>query len=83
MLTLIMWVTQFGFSTVFPLCALLWLAAWLQNNYGIGQWIVVVFGLLGLLISASAARSCLRAMRREAERIGAKKKRISSFNDHE
>lgn len=81
-LSLIMWVTQFGLSVLFPVCFFLILAVWLQNRYGFGMWIVAVLGILGLLISISTARSCIRSLRKEIDRLSSDKEPPISFNDH-
>ena len=81
-LSLLMWVTQFGLSVLFPLCFFLILAVWLRNQYALGMWIIVVLGILGLLVSFSSARSCLRAMQKEMERLDGKDDPPVSFNDH-
>lgn len=81
-LSLLTWVTQFGFSILFPLCVFLMLANWLREKYGLGLWIVAVLGILGLLTSISTARSCLRSLLKEAERTSSKDAPPVSFNDH-
>lgn len=81
-LNLLMWVTQFGFSIIFPTLFFLWLAVWLQGKFGLGMWIIVVFGILGLLTSISTTRSCLRSMRKAAEELSGTKENPVSFNDH-
>lgn len=45
------------------------LGIYLQNRFGLGIWVVIVLGVLGLLTSISTARSCLRSMRKEIDRI--------------
>lgn len=80
--SLLLWVTQFGFSILFPLCFFLLSAAWLQRKYGFGLWIMVLAGVLGLLTSISSARSCIRSLRKEAERAGDQKEPPVSFNEH-
>ena len=82
-LTLLLWVTQFGLSVLFPLCSFLLLAAWLQKNYGLGMWIVPLLGTLGLLTSLSTARSCMRSLRKDAEDAGRDSKPPPAFNDHD
>ena len=82
-LSLLMWVTQIGLSVLFPLCFFLILAVWLRDQYELGMWVIVVLGILGLLVSFSSARSCLRAMRREMERLGGKDDPPVAFNDHQ
>lgn len=83
MLSLILWVTQFGFSVLFPLCAALLLGSWLQNTWGLGSGVIWICGIFGFLISVSTARSCLRAMRREADRNAPTPDPPVAFNDHE
>ena len=72
-LSLLMWVGQFGFSCLFPTCALLMLGVYLQRRFVLGVWVVIVLGILGFLTSISTARSCLDSMRKEIERIGKEK----------
>ena len=66
-ISLLMWVGQFGLSAIFPTVFFLLVAEWLQSRFGLGVWIVVVLGILGVLTSVSSARSCLRSMRKAAE----------------
>lgn len=82
-LSLLMWVGQFGFSVLFPTCLFLLLGVWLQNTLGLGAWVVLLFGLIGILTSVSTARSCLRAMLREMERISDRKEPPPAFNEHQ
>lgn len=81
--SLILWVTQFGFSVVFPTCFFLMLANYLRNTYGWGLWVIVVAGILGLLTTVSTVRSCIRAMRKEAEKAGSQKEPPVAYNDHD
>ena len=80
--SLLLWVTQFGFSAVFPICFFLLSANWLRNTYNLGSWVMIVAGVLGVLTTVSTVRSCIRAMRREAEKYGADQKPVA-FNDHD
>ena len=82
LLNLLMWVTQFGLSIVFPTLFFLWLAVWLRTRFGLGMWIVAVFGILGVLTSVSTAKSCYRSMRRAAEELSGGSETPVSFNDH-
>ena len=81
-LSLLMWVGQFGLSAIFPSVFFLRAAVWLRGRFGLGMWIVAVFGVLGVLTSISSARSCLRSMRKAAEEAAGKKQHPISFNDH-
>lgn len=81
-LSLLMWVGQFGLSIIFPTLFFLYLAVWLQNKYALGMWIVVVFGILGILTSISTTRSCLRSLRKAAEEASSQETPPISFNNH-
>lgn len=82
-LNLLMWVGQFGFSIIFPTVFFLLLGAWLQNKFGFGMWIMILFGILGVLTTISTTRSCLHSLRKAAEEASGEKRDIPrSFNDH-
>ncbi len=81
-LSLLMWVTQFGFSVLFPTCFFLMTAVWLREKFGLGMWIVAVLGILGFLTSIATARSCIRSLLKEMERISDRKDPPPAFNDH-
>ena len=68
-LSLLMWVGQFGFSCLFPTCVCLMLGIYLQGRFDLGVWVVIVLGIIGILTSLSTARSCLKTMRKEIDRI--------------
>ena len=76
-LSLLIWVTQFGFSVIVPLCGALLLGNWL----GLGFGGMAIFAVLGLVTSIPTARSCLRAMRKETEKET--EQPSVAFNDHE
>lgn len=82
-ISLLLWVTQFGFSVVFPLCFFLLLASWLRETYTLGVWVSVVCGILGLLTTVSTVRSCIRALRKEADRNGSKGQPPAAYNNHD
>lgn len=81
-LNLLMWVGQFGFSVIFPTIFFLYLAVLLQTKFELGGWILIVFGLLGVLTSVSTTKSCLRSLRKAAEEASGEKQLPVSFNDH-
>ena len=81
-LNLLMWVGQFGFSAIFPTVFFLLLAVWLQNKFGFGMWVIVLFGILGLLTTVSTVKACLHSLRKAAEEASESKPRPVSFNDH-
>ncbi len=81
-LSLLLWVTQFGLSLLFPLCFFLLLAVWLQGRYGLGSGFVLAMGIIGFLTSVSTARSCIRSLRKDAEKVSGQNKPPVAFNDH-
>lgn len=82
LLSLLMWVSQFGISIIFPTLLFLWLGAWLQNKFSLGIWVLILFGILGVLTSVSTVRSCLRSMLKAADELSSREKPPVSFNDH-
>ena len=82
LLNLLMWVSQFGISIIFPTLFFLWLGVWLRSKFNLGIWILVVFGVLGVLTSISTVRSCLRSMLKAAEELSSQEKPPVAFNDH-
>lgn len=81
-LSLLMWVGQFGFSVIFPTLLFLILAVWLRMKFGLGLWIVAVLGTLGVLTSISTTRSCWRSMQKAAEEASGRKEPPVGFNNH-
>lgn len=81
-LNLLMWVGQFGFSVIFPTVFFLLLAVWLQNKFGLGLWVLIVFGILGILTSVSTTKACLQSLRKAADEVSGEKQLPVSFNDH-
>ena len=81
-LNLLMWVGQFGLSIIFPILFFLYLAVWLRAKFSLGMWVLVLFGILGLLTTVSTVKSCLRSLCKAAEEAGDTKSRPISFNDH-
>lgn len=81
-LNLLMWVGQFGFSIIFPTLFFLLLAVWLRQKFSLGMWIILVFGILGVLTSISTTKSCLRSLRKAAEEASGNSEPPVSFNNH-
>ena len=82
LLNLLMWVTQFGLSILFPLCFFLLLAVWLKQKFQLGMWIIVVLGILGVLITISTVRANLKALRKAADEAASQAPPPIAFNDH-
>ena len=81
-LSMILWVSQFGLSILFPFCLFLYLGFWLQIRFGMGIWVMAVCGVIGFLTSFSTAKSCLRSLLKARDEVSPPKKPPVSFNDH-
>lgn len=66
-LKLLVYVTQFGCSVVFPLAGFVLLAVWLRDHCGWGQWVIWAGIVLGAICAIEGFRNSLRVMRRFAE----------------
>lgn len=82
-LSLLMWVGQFGFSIIFPMPVFLYAGVWLQERFDLGIWIHIITGILGLLTTISTAKACLHSLRKAAEEASGSKKPPIGFNDHQ
>lgn len=82
-LSLLIWVTQFGFSILFPMCFFLLLGTWLQNRFVLGSWVLILCGVLGVLTTVSTVRSSLRALRKAAQECEDSQQPPAAFNDHD
>lgn len=82
LLNLLLWVTQFGLSILFPLCFFLLLAVWLKQKFTLGMWIIVVLGILGVLVTISTVRANFKAMRKAADEAASQDPPPLAFNDH-
>ena len=81
-LSLLLWVGQFGLSCIFPTLLFLLLGVWLQQKFSLGVWIIALLGILGIITSVQTTRSCLASLRKAAEEAGSQKKPPVSFNNH-
>jgi len=81
-LSLLMWVGQFGLSIIFPTLLFLMLGVWLQNKFSLGIWVLILCGILGLLTSYSTTKSCLQSLRKAAEDASDRKDSPIGFNRH-
>lgn len=80
--SLLVWLTQLGFSVAFPLAGFVLLGVWLHNRFCWGVWIILVCTAIGLICAVSGLRSSLKAMERMAAEE-TKEKPPVSFNEHE
>ena len=81
-LSLLVWLSQLGFSVVVPLVGFIWLGIWLRSQFDWGVWVVVVAVILGLVFAIDGLRYSLRLMDRLAKKESEEYQSIS-FNDHD
>lgn len=81
-ITLLVWLTQLGFSVVFPPVGFLWLASWLKNSRGWGSWVIWTGVILGVICAVDGLRTSLKAMEKMAQDENKEDPPVS-FNEHE
>lgn len=83
-LSLLIWLSQLGFSVAFPLAGFILLAVWLRDDQGWGSWVLWVGIILGVICAFQGLRSAIRSM----ELLSKSKKQKDDqpppvgFNDH-
>lgn len=83
-LTLIVWLTQLGFSVAVPPAAIILLAVWLRTRFDLGVWVVLVGVGVGIICAIDGLRTSLKAMDRIANRKSPDQEPPPvSFNDHD
>lgn len=82
-LNLLMWVGQFGLSVIFPTLFFLCAGVWIRSRFGLGLWVIVVCGILGLLTTVSTVKSCMRSLRKAADEASGTRELPVSFNRHQ
>jgi len=79
---LLIWMTQLGLSVAIPPACFIFLAVWLRNSCGWGQWVIWAGIVLGLVSAVDGLRSSLKAMAKMSETREEKDSPIS-FNNHD
>lgn len=83
-LSMLVWLTQLGFSVVAPLVGYVLLALWLRDRFALGAWVVWCGAILGVFGAADGLRSSLRLMSRMAKNAQEDDTPPPvSFNDHD
>ncbi len=57
---LLVWLSQLGLSTLLPPAVCILLSVWLQKQFSLGIWIVIVGAVLGLIAGARGFFSILK-----------------------
>lgn len=82
-LSLLVWLTQLGFSVAFPLAGCVLLAVWLHNGCGWGVWVIWVGIVLGLIFAIDGLRQSLKALERLTRNKKDQEPPTVCFNDHD
>lgn len=82
-LSLLVWLTQLGFSVAFPLAGCVLLAVWLHNRHGWGVWVIWVGIVLGLIFAIDGLRQSLKALERLTRNKKDQEPPAVCFNDHD
>ena len=61
-LSLIVWLTQLGFSIALPMGGFIWLAVWLRDKYQLGPGVILAGAVLGIAGAVDGLRYSLKAM---------------------
>lgn len=80
-LRLLVWLSQLGLSVVVPPVVLIWLAVWLRDQFGWGQWVIWVSIILGLYCAITGFVSTLRSVSLFIK--DKKQQEVVSFNEHD
>ena len=82
-LSLLVWLTQLGLSTVSPLAACVLVAVWLHNGCGWGVWVIWAGAILGSILAFDGFRTSLKLMERLSKSRKDPQPPPVSFNDHD
>ena len=82
-ISMIVWLTQLGFSIAFPLAGFILLAVWLRDRFGLGPWVLWIGIILGVIGAIDGLRTSLRTMERLSKDKPGKDPPPVSFNDHD
>lgn len=81
-LTLLSWLTQLGLSVAVPLAGWIFLALWLRNHFGWGEWVLWIGIALGLIGAIDGLIRSLKALSSLTKRSDPPQMPVS-FNDHD
>lgn len=82
-LTLLTWLTQLGLSVALPLVGFVFLALWLKNQFGWGEWVLWAGIVLGLVTAFDGLRTSLKLLARLTEKKDGDVPPPVSFHDHD
>ena len=77
------WLTQLGLSVALPLLGFIFLALWLKNQFGWGDWAIWVGIALGVVTAIDGLRQSLKLLTRLTRKKSGDEPPPVSYNDHE
>ncbi|MBQ8359741.1 MAG: AtpZ/AtpI family protein [Oscillospiraceae bacterium] len=80
-LNLLVWLTQLGLSVALPPVGFILFAVWLRNRFNLGEWILWIGILLGIVCAIDGLRMSLKAMKAMCD--DKREEPPVSFNDHD
>lgn len=81
-LRLLVWLSQLGISVAVPPAGMILLAVWLRNQFSLGNWVIPVGVVLGVIFAIDGLRVSLKAMEKMSK-DRQKEPPPVSFNDHD
>ena len=82
--SLLIWLTQLGYSVAFPLVGFILLAVWLRQKFELGPWVILAGLALGLICAIEGFRTSLKVMENMAKDKNEKNDPPPvSFNEHQ
>lgn len=82
-LSMIVWLTQLGFSIAFPLAGFILLAVWLRDRFDLGPWVLIAGIILGIAGAIDGLRHSLKVMDLLARKSKDEDPPPVSFNSHD
>ena len=82
-LSLLVWLSQLGFSVVVPLVGFIWLGIWLRSQFGWGEWVLWAGIGLGLISAINGLRHSLKMLIRFTRKNAGDTPPPVSYNDHD
>lgn len=82
-LTLFTWLTQLGLSVALPLVGFIFLALWLREQFGFGDWVLWAGIVLGLVSALDGLRQSLKLLTQLIRKKSGDTPPPVSYNDHD
>lgn len=82
-LNLLIWLTQLGLSTAFPLAGFVLLAVWLRERMGWGDWVLWIGIIVGVVCAIDGFRNSIKSMMLMSKNKKDDTPPAVSFNDHD